>query len=169
MSFSAMSSGLNEASQTEAVVKWFSSSKGFGFVVPADGSSDAFIHSSIVTRAGLHDVAEGTKMLVRVGDGSKGRQVLDIVEVLGIDEAQAADARSVLTGNETEMTGIVKWFKPEKGFGFITPDDQGRDIFIHRSIVTRAGFETLDSGQKVKVLVQIATKGREAASIELIE
>jgi CspA family cold shock protein len=154
--------------QTEAVVKWFNLTKGFGFVAPVDGSSDAFIHSSVVSRAGLRDVAEGTKLLVEIGDGMKGRQVLNIVQVLGMGEAPRANARPAASGPEAELTGVVKWFKPDKGFGFVTPDDGGRDIFVHRTVVLRAGVDALDSGQKVKMTVQTASKGREATSIEIL-
>ncbi len=155
--------------QTEAVVKWFSLTKGFGFVAPVDGSSDAFIHSSVVSRAGLRDVAEGTKLLVQIGNGAKGRQVLNIIQVLGISEITLqANPRPPATGPEVELTGTVKWFKADKGFGFVTPDDGGRDIFVHRTVVLRAGAQTLESGQKVKMLVQTAAKGREASTIELI-
>jgi CspA family cold shock protein len=156
--------------QTEAVVKWFNLTKGFGFVAPVDGSSDAFIHSSVVSRAGLRDVAEGTKLLVQIGDGSKGRQVLGIMQVLGTGEIPAStNSRPAATGPETEMTGIVKWFKPDKGFGFVTPDDGGRDVFVHRTVLLRTGIQSLESGQKVKMLVQSASKGREASSLELME
>ena len=169
MSSFDMSSGSDIGYETEAVVKWFNLTKGFGFVAPVDGSSDAFIHSSVVSRAGLRDVAEGTKLLVQVGDGAKGRQVLNIVQVLGVGEVPPSDyARPPATGPETELTGTVKWFKTDKGFGFVTPDDGGRDIFVHRTVVLRAGAQTLESGQKVKMLVQTADKGREASSIEII-
>ena len=86
---SALSSDFSSSDQgfqTEAIVKWFSLVKGFGFVAPADGSSDAFMHSSVATRAGLRDVPEGTKMLVLITDGPKGRQVVSIVQVLGVAE-----------------------------------------------------------------------------------
>lgn len=154
--------------ETEAVVKWFNLTKGFGFVAPADGSSDAFIHSSVVSRAGLRDVAEGTKLLVQIGDGAKGRQVLNIVQILGVGELPPASPRPPATGPETELTGTVKWFKADKGFGFVTPDDGGRDIFVHRTVVLQAGAQALESGQKVRMLVQTAAKGREASSIELL-
>ncbi|MDD4615560.1 MAG: cold shock domain-containing protein [Alphaproteobacteria bacterium] len=164
-----MSPGPDQGFQTEAVVKWFSLTKGFGFVAPADGTSDAFIHSSVVSRAGLRDVAEGTKLLVQIGDSIKGRQVLSIVQVLGVTEVPMSNARPVPTGPEVEMTGMVKWFKPDKGFGFVTPDDGGRDVFVHRTVVLRAGLQTLESGVKVRMMVQTAAKGREASTVEVIE
>jgi CspA family cold shock protein len=164
-----MSPAPDQGFQIEAVVKWFNLTKGFGFVAPIDGSSDAFIHSSVVSRAGLRDVAEGTKLLVQISDGMKGRQVLGIVQVLGISEApRAATNRPPATGPESELTGIVKWFKPDKGFGFVTPDDGGRDIFVHRTVVLRAGAQTLETGQKVRMIVQTASKGREASEIQLL-
>ncbi len=170
MSSFDMSPAPDQGFQTEAVVKWFNLTKGFGFVAPIDGSSDAFIHSSVVSRAGLRDVAEGTKLLVQIGDGTKGRQVISIVQVLGVGELpQQTQTRPAATGPETELTGTVKWFKPDKGFGFVTPDDGGRDIFVHRTVVLRAGAQALESGQKVKMIVQSASKGREASSIELLD
>jgi CspA family cold shock protein len=155
--------------QTEAVVKWFSLVKGFGFVAPADGSSDAFMHSSVVSRAGLRDVPEGTKMLVQITEGAKGRQVANIVQVLGVTEVPRSSNRPAPTGPEVEMTGTVKWYKLDKGFGFVTPDDGDRDVFVHRSILLRAGLQHMDSGQRVKMNVQSAAKGREATSIEILE
>ena len=155
--------------QTEAVVKWFNLTKGFGFVAPIDGSSDAFIHSSVVSRAGLRDVAEGTKLLVQISDGTKGRQVLSIIQVLGMGDMPRTTARPAASGPEVEMTGVVKWFKPDKGFGFVTPDDGGRDVFVHRTVVLRTGAQALETGQKVKMQVQTAAKGREASSIELLD
>jgi CspA family cold shock protein len=47
-------------------------------------------------------------------------------------------------------TGTVKWFNPEKGFGFILPDDGGSDVFVHRTAVQSAGLQTLADGTKVK-------------------
>jgi CspA family cold shock protein len=79
-----------------------------------------------------------------------------------------APARAAPTGPEAELTGIVKWFKSDKGFGFVTPDDGGRDVFVHRSVMIAAGLQYLDSGQKVRMKVQTAAKGREATTIQVI-
>ncbi len=63
------------------------------------------------------------------------------------------------------MSGTVKWFKPDKGFGFITAEDSGKDVFIHKSVLRRSGLELLETGQRVQMRVQTADKGREATWI----
>lgn len=59
-------------------------------------------------------------------------------------------------------TGTVKWFNPEKGFGFIVPDEGGSDVFVHISAVEEAGMKTLDEGQKVEFELQ-ENRGKQAA------
>jgi CspA family cold shock protein len=60
-------------------------------------------------------------------------------------------------------TGVVKWFNPTKGFGFIQPDQGGSDVFVHISAVERAGLTTLNEGQRVSY--ELATnKGRTSAA-----
>ncbi len=62
-------------------------------------------------------------------------------------------------------TGTVKWFNTQKGFGFIQPDDGGKDVFVHISAVQRAGLQTLNEGQKVSF--DIATERGKAAAANL--
>ena len=59
-------------------------------------------------------------------------------------------------------TGTVKWFNPTKGFGFIEPEEGGRDVFVHISAVERAGLGTLTEGQKVSYEV-VTERGKQAA------
>jgi CspA family cold shock protein len=59
-------------------------------------------------------------------------------------------------------TGIVKWFNPTKGYGFIQPQSGGKDVFVHISAVERAGLSTLNEGAAVEYEV-VANKGKEAA------
>lgn len=160
-----------EGVQVEAVVKWFNLTKGFGFVAPLDNTPDAFMHVSVLSRAGLQQVAEGTKLVVQIGNGPKGRQVLQIMQVLGLAEVPSSTPShyAQASGPTEELMGTVKWFKPDKGFGFVAPDDGGKDVFVHKSAVLRVGRATLDSGQRIKMNVHTASKGREAVSIELIE
>ena len=66
-----------------------------------------------------------------------------------------------------ETTGIVKWYNGAKGFGFITPDSGGKDIFIHVSTLERSGLTGLNEGQATRLQVVQGPKGPEAASISL--
>ncbi len=59
-------------------------------------------------------------------------------------------------------TGTVKWFNPTKGFGFVVPDQGGKDVFVHISAVEKAGLKTLNEGQKVEYELQ-ENRGKEAA------
>jgi CspA family cold shock protein len=66
---------------------------------------------------------------------------------------------------ETDMaTGTVKWFNTTKGFGFIAPDDGGKDVFVHISAVQRAGLTGLQDNQKVQFEMQSGRDGRSSAS-----
>lgn len=59
-------------------------------------------------------------------------------------------------------TGVVKWFNPTKGFGFIQPEQGGADVFVHISAVEKAGWRTLDEGQKVSYEL-VTDKGKTSA------
>jgi len=63
-------------------------------------------------------------------------------------------------------TGIVKWFNDAKGFGFITPDNGGEDLFAHFSAINMNGFKTLREGQKVSFDVTQGQKGKQASNIQ---
>lgn len=62
-------------------------------------------------------------------------------------------------------TGTVKWFSDQKGYGFITPDDGGKDLFVHFSNVTGEGFKTLREDQKVEYEPAQGQKGPEATNV----
>ena len=62
-------------------------------------------------------------------------------------------------------TGTVKWFNAEKGFGFITPDDGGADVFAHFSAIATSGYRSLDENQKVEFEIGQGQKGPQAENI----
>ena len=62
-------------------------------------------------------------------------------------------------------TGTVKWFNATKGFGFIAPDDGGKDLFVHHSSIQSRGFRSLDEGQQVEFDVEQGDKGLQAVNV----
>lgn len=65
----------------------------------------------------------------------------------------------------TVATGTVKWFSSEKGFGFITQDDGGADVFVHHSAIEGTGYKNLEEGQRVQFEVTQGPKGLQASAV----
>jgi cold shock protein len=161
--------------RVDATVKWFNSSKGFGFVTLTDGTQDAFLPMATLRRAGYDDVREGSSITCEVAAGAKGPLVTN---VLSIDASTAAtpplvdgfdsgfDRRNTRPSQTIE--GSVKWFGSEKGYGFISPDGGGKDIFVHISALRRSQLETIEPGQRVRVEVIEGRKGLEADRLALL-
>jgi CspA family cold shock protein len=157
--------------RVDATVKWFNASKGFGFVTMSDGTQDAFLPMAILRRAGFDDVREGALISCEVSAGAKGPLVTN---VLNIDDSTAVAPRADGFDRRpqrpsTTLEGAVKWFEPDKGYGFISPDGGGKDVFIHITALRRSGVNVLGPGQRVRVEVVDGTKGLEADSITVLD
>jgi cold shock protein len=166
---------VSSGPERPAKVKWFNPEKGFGFVEFTDGSGEAFLHISVVEAAGHSTLEPGTTLMTRSGQGQKGPQ---ITEILSVDTSTAEPARrgprpsdrggrfERPTGPAQAMDGQVKWYNADKGFGFVAVEGS-KDVFIHRSVLARAGISALDEGQRIRMQVVPGAKGLEATSIEL--
>ena len=170
-----------------AVVKWYNSTKGFGFVQLGDGSPDAFLHVSIVEQAGHADLPEGTTLVCDISEGRKGPQVAHIhrIEALGTgapsrglrNEGFRADRLGgdrfgsegyAASDPAATVEGRVKFFNVEKGFGFVSPDDGGKDVYISLRTLQRMNIDMLEPNQRVRLTTRMGQKGPMADRLELL-
>ena len=156
-------------------MKWYNPGKRYGFVELSDGSGDAFLHASAVAGISIGALQPGVTIEFRTALAQRGLQV---TEVISVDSSTAApprpprkSVRSPLDRQPLEASvqemGTVKWYNAAKGFGFIVLDSGGKDVFVHASVLDRAGITGLNEGQRVSVGVAEGQKGPEAASIEV--
>ncbi len=170
-----------------ALVKWYNSVKGFGFVQPEDGSPDAFLHASLVAQSGHDDLPEGTALVCDIAEGPRGPQVAAIQSIEPPSEPvmRSRPARrpggfggggyggggggfASARGGGDVVEGVVKFFNTEKGFGFVIPDDGSKDVFISARTLTQAGIDSLEAQQRVRVTTRAGQKGPMADSVELL-
>ncbi len=137
----------------QGTVRWFDAERGFGFLALEDGADDLFVHASeIVGGAEPKVLREGQAVEFELGEGDRGPQARR-VRVTG-DQAPGA-ALGVL--------GTVSWYEPAKGYGFITPDGGGTEIFLHSSAIVGGGV--VAEGQRVAFLVVPGEKGPQAENL----
>jgi CspA family cold shock protein len=124
-------------------------------------------------------------MLVEIGQSPKGRQVVRVIQIDAEPNrapSPGARPRGPMGGggpgsgpgpsaadiaNAEEVDGIVKWFSALKGYGFVSPNTGGKDVFLHITVLRNLGLTNLSPGQPVRMRVVTARKGPEAVAIEL--
>lgn len=138
-------------------VSWYEPTKGYGFVTPDDGRPEIFVHSSAIVGGG--EIVDGQRVAFLVVDGEKGPQA-DHLLPLG---AQAGAPATPSDGAD----GTVSWFDETKGFGFVSPDAGGEDIFVHVRALG-AGLTDLAEGARVTYDVVDGDRGPSARNVRLI-
>jgi len=131
----------------QGTVRWFDAERGFGFLA-VEGEEDLFVHASEV----LGDdrvLREGQEVEFEVGEGDRGPQARR-VRVTG----------DVGGGAALGQLGTVSWYEPTKGYGFVSPEDGGAEIFLHSSAIVGGGV--VHEGQRVAFLVVPGEKGPQA-------
>nr|WP_255414863.1 cold shock domain-containing protein [Amycolatopsis sp. BJA-103] len=169
------------ADGADGTVAWYDEDKGFGFINPDSGAGDVFVHARALAE-GLTWLAEGDRVAYEVASGDKGPQARDVHLVRGT-EPQTAPQRSAPQRSAPQRTapaaasgpaardvparggeGVVARYDGERGFGFITPDAGGDDLFAHVSVIM--GSEPLQKGDRVRYAVRQSDRGPQADRIE---
>jgi cold shock protein len=160
----SLASGLT----IEGAVKWFNPEKGYGFVELTGGQGDAFLHLKTLRETGRDTLPSGARIRVVVRAGSRGAQVVRVIEVDTTSATERPPRRpSPDPSNAFDLTGRVKWFDDARGFGFVASDDFGKDVFVHMTTLGACGVGRLIEGQTVSMRVVETPRGREAISIAI--
>lgn len=147
----------------QGTVRWFNADKGFGFIGPDDGGDDVFVHfRAIQSDGGFRTLEESQRVEFTRVDGERGPQAED-VRLAPLPDIEPGVVQGERSSDESLSTGTVLWFDPDKGFGFIKPDDEGEDVFVHLSSLVDASF--LDEGQKVEFALAEGPRGPQAERV----
>jgi CspA family cold shock protein len=152
-------------------VKWFDPNKGFGFVTAREVDGDILLHSNVLKIFGQSTVADEVGITFRYRRNDKGK--FCVTEVVSIGTASAPAV--VVSGVEavtTEMVAAlpleparVKWFDPNKGFGFANVFGRPEDVFIHVEVLRASGLSGLASSEAVALRIVDGQRGRMAVAV----
>lgn len=168
-------SGLGDSAanlvEISGVIKWFDASKGYGFIVPDNGTPDVLLHVTVLRRDGYQTAYEGARVVVECVQRLKGYQAF---RILSMDESTAIHPAQMLPPRThvsvTPTSGLeraqVKWFNRLRGFGFLSRGEGTPDIFVHMETLRRYGITELRPGQTVLVRFGPGPKGLMAAEVQ---
>ncbi len=148
-------------------IKWFDTVKGYGFVVPesVEGivlNQDVMMHVSCLRDYGENSADEGARIVCDIVERERGWQVLNIIEM---DRPKTAVLRDKGEAMVFERA-VVKWFNAAQGFGFVNRTGDPADIFIHISVMRKAGLDTLETGMELDIVTGSGQKGENVLFIK---
>jgi CspA family cold shock protein len=160
-------------------VKWFDSTRGFGFIVSEEVEGDVLLHFSVLREHGRRSVPEGALIEcvpMRQERGLQARRVLSIdlscalpVQPRSpIPAGERADRKALADAASEFQPVEVKWFNRVKGYGFVNRGGEEEDVFVHMETVRHAGLGELHPGQQLEARVASSPKGLTAVELRAV-
>ena len=164
--------GTTQMLRASGQIKWFDRRRGFGFIIPDDGSDDILIHCSTIEPHGRRDLPEGCDVECTFRDGPKGRHV---VELISFDPECAEESDRAhrhhehrlhaIDSDDSFISATVKWFSRVRGYGFLESPDVADDIFLHTETLREAGMGPASPDDRLMVQIGEGKKGPLAVTV----
>jgi len=152
-------------------VKWFDPTKGYGFILNADGGPDILLHANVLRNFGRSSVADQSRVTAWVQPTTRGLQASEVLEI----EPPESDGTPPIADLDSDVVenldalplrpARVKWFDKGKGFGFANIFGHPDDVFIHIEVLRHSGFSDLAIGEAIGMRVVEGPRGLMAAQI----
>lgn len=142
-------------------VKWFDTTKGYGFVVPDDGEGDILLHANVLRVFGFTSVAEGARIQLEAQATERGRQAVEVVDIIPVapHEGDAPEPPVDDAAAGPLQPSRVKWFDRVKGFGFVNIYGRSEDVFLHMETLRQYGYGEVLAGDVLAVRVTAGPRG----------
>ena len=154
----------------EGVLKWYNPQRGYGFIVPSDGSGDVMVHRALMEEAGFPIINPGAVVRCEVEESERGALAVRIISVLDRALQLSQEVLARMQEHAEEMIpGVVKWYHTGKGYGFAISSDAEGDILITRQMLNRCGIAQTAPGQRLLMKVEPGARGHAAVFVQEIK
>ena len=174
-------SARRSATRIFASVKQYDPAQGYGVLEPHDGSSDILCREPALGAVGVETLLAGAMVDCETEQGLRGPEVsrihtvdfstalLRLRPLAGSRAERPRPATPAASGSGRRIRGLVKWFMPMKGYGFLEPEDDSPDVFCHVSAVEASGRDSLPQGAVVTCEIVQGDRGSQVSRILSVE